>query len=350
MQDNFVKIATEAHQASRQGNYEFASTLFYDLSVLAQNTLEDELLKNKYLYLHYIERLKVEKKGGALPIIDNILSTLSVISGLEDDRLTRRIEPIIDFFFVLRHCIKGNINEVIGLLEDIRKKTEVKPINQIETVTHLLSESVVVRENLKICIKNIKDPEKDILKEIASLERCVEEKRQNSFLGTGIQKIFDAYHECLVSMRTSNINLIIKKCVDGYIEKITDNSLFAIIAEDLRSAIGMSTIGHIERKNKMKKKELMSQRTSHIIAISSGIVFVVFLLLIALFVPNPTSFQFFIFRTVMALAAAGFGVAIPGFLRIELPIWQKGFIHAGGALAMFALVYLINPASFVLNR
>lgn len=347
MQDNFVKIATEAHQASKQGNYEFASTLFYDLSVFAHNTLEDELLKNKYLYLHYIERLKVEKKGRALPIIDNILSTLSAISGLEDDRLTRRIEPIIDFFFVLRHCFEGNINEVIDRLEDIRKKTEVKPINQIETVTHLLSEAVVVKENLKICIKNIKDPEKDILKKITSLERCVEEKKQNSFLSTGIQKIFDAYHECLVSIRTSNINLIIKKCIDGYIEKITDNSLFAILAEELMSPIGMSAIGHIERKSNMKKKELMSQRTSHIIATSSGIVSLVFLSLIALFVPEPTLFQSFIFRTIMALAAAGFGATIPGFFHIELPIWQKGFIHAGGALAMFVLVYLINPASVV---
>lgn len=45
----------------------------------------------------------------------------------------------------------------------------------------------------------------------------------------------------------------------------------------------------------------------------------------------------------MALAAAAFGATIPGFLKINFPLWGKGALAAGGALALFVIVYRINP-------
>ena len=66
------------------------------------------------------------------------------------------------------------------------------------------------------------------------------------------------------------------------------------------------------------------------------------LLVLAIFFPNPTDFQYFIFRTVIALAAAGVAALIPGLLQIKIPA-----IQAGGALAVLVLVYEFSPASLV---
>lgn len=46
-----------------------------------------------------------------------------------------------------------------------------------------------------------------------------------------------------------------------------------------------------------------------------------------------------IIRIIMALAVAGVGACIPGFLDVQL----KGFIRAGGAMALFVIVYFFTP-------
>ncbi|QXI35285.1 hypothetical protein [Pseudomonas promysalinigenes] len=74
-----------------------------------------------------------------------------------------------------------------------------------------------------------------------------------------------------------------------------------------------------------------------------GVIFVSIMLLIALFVSNPTAFQYKVFQTVLALAGAGVGARLPGFIEVK----AKGFLRAGGALAVFALVYFWNPAALV---
>jgi hypothetical protein len=61
-----------------------------------------------------------------------------------------------------------------------------------------------------------------------------------------------------------------------------------------------------------------------------------------LFVPCPSSAQFFVFRLILAMGAAGIGSILPGFLNIE-----SGVAKAGGALGLFVLVYLLNPASLI---
>jgi hypothetical protein len=42
-----------------------------------------------------------------------------------------------------------------------------------------------------------------------------------------------------------------------------------------------------------------------------GVVFIVVLLVVALFIPNPTAFQYTVFRIVLAVAAAGVASMIP---------------------------------------
>jgi len=84
-----------------------------------------------------------------------------------------------------------------------------------------------------------------------------------------------------------------------------------------------------------------------VVSIFSGLTFLCLLLIIALFTPHPTTFQIFVFRVVLSLAAAAFGATIPGFLQIKLPLLQKGIISAGGALGLFVLIYNVNPPALI---
>jgi hypothetical protein len=79
-----------------------------------------------------------------------------------------------------------------------------------------------------------------------------------------------------------------------------------------------------------------------LLAFGFGCVFVTALLVLAVAIPNPTNFTLFIFRVVLALAAAGVGAVLPGLLQIDLPA-----VRAGGALALAAMVYLINPPALI---
>jgi hypothetical protein len=60
--------------------------------------------------------------------------------------------------------------------------------------------------------------------------------------------------------------------------------------------------------------------------------------------PNPTSSQLFTFGVVLALAAAGVGAILPGSLGVEWTgVGGLPAVRAGGALAMFAMVFAFQP-------
>ncbi len=83
-----------------------------------------------------------------------------------------------------------------------------------------------------------------------------------------------------------------------------------------------------------------------LLAFSFGIIFISILLVIAFVTPNPTDFQIFVYRVVMSLAAGGIGAIIPGFLLVQV----STIVRAGGAIACFALVYLVNPPSLASQK
>ena len=88
-------------------------------------------------------------------------------------------------------------------------------------------------------------------------------------------------------------------------------------------------------------REFMQKSHEKVLAFVFGVVFVVVLLAVAFFVPNPTAFQYTVFRIVLALAAAGVAAMIPGFLAVNISTW----LRAGGALAIFVIVYFYAPAA-----
>ena len=91
----------------------------------------------------------------------------------------------------------------------------------------------------------------------------------------------------------------------------------------------------------------MEGRTSAILAFTFGVLFVTALLVFALFVPNPTIQQFEIVRIILALAAGGVAAMIPGLLSLKLGASANMALRAGGALAVFVIVYFYSPARWV---
>jgi len=77
------------------------------------------------------------------------------------------------------------------------------------------------------------------------------------------------------------------------------------------------------------------------IAFGFGALLLIALLLIALKLKYPTDFQYLIMRVLLALASACVAIFITGFLRVQI----KHFIEAGGALAVFVIVYFRAPAA-----
>lgn len=77
------------------------------------------------------------------------------------------------------------------------------------------------------------------------------------------------------------------------------------------------------------------------LAFGFGVTFVVLIVVIALVRPNPTNFEYTVFRIVIALAAAGVAAVVPGFLDVSFKNW----LRAGGALAVFVIVYFFAPVT-----
>jgi len=86
-------------------------------------------------------------------------------------------------------------------------------------------------------------------------------------------------------------------------------------------------------------------KTEKLAAFAFGVLFVIVLLVLAIWFKEPTPFQYLVFRVVLALAAAGVAAMIPGFLEVRL---GRG-VRAGGALAVFVIVYFYDPAEKVIN-
>jgi hypothetical protein len=94
-----------------------------------------------------------------------------------------------------------------------------------------------------------------------------------------------------------------------------------------------------------KGERLMTKGAQRIAAFGFGVTFVSVLLVLALFVPNPTPFQYTVFRIVLALAAGGVAAMIPGFIQLTISSW----VQAGGALAVFLIVFFYSPAALVVT-
>lgn len=83
-----------------------------------------------------------------------------------------------------------------------------------------------------------------------------------------------------------------------------------------------------------------------ITSVAIGVISLISSVIIALALPNPTIYQVFILRGLFAISLASIASIIPGFLNLNVGAGgAKAYfaIYAGGAIAIFVLIWLFNP-------
>jgi hypothetical protein len=61
------------------------------------------------------------------------------------------------------------------------------------------------------------------------------------------------------------------------------------------------------------------------------------------------AYQFWLLRVVAAVAAAGVAAMVPSFISVSMKIGTRVALRAGGALAVFLVVYRVNPPDLVVS-
>lgn len=84
-----------------------------------------------------------------------------------------------------------------------------------------------------------------------------------------------------------------------------------------------------------------------IVAFTFGVIALIFLFVIALFIDDHNPLLITISRVTLAIACAGVAAVLPGFINLELTPRTNIAVRAGGALAVFVLVYLVSPAGLL---
>ena len=77
-----------------------------------------------------------------------------------------------------------------------------------------------------------------------------------------------------------------------------------------------------------------------------GVIFILISVLLIILYPNPSPAQYQVFKIVLALACAGFAAAIPGAINVGV----GHAVRAGGAMAVFVIIYFFSPAGMMFNR
>jgi len=82
--------------------------------------------------------------------------------------------------------------------------------------------------------------------------------------------------------------------------------------------------------------------------IALGILFVAAGVTLPIIFGEPNSSVMHSYRVVLGLGAACIGALIPGFIELDGKIGELAF-RSGGAIALFLLIYLVNPPEWILN-
>lgn len=77
-----------------------------------------------------------------------------------------------------------------------------------------------------------------------------------------------------------------------------------------------------------------------------GVIFLFLSGIAAIFIPSPTEWQLFVFRGVFAISLSAIITIIHGFIEIESRS-KSVTIFAGGAVAIFVLIWLVNPPGLI---
>jgi len=135
--------------------------------------------------------------------------------------------------------------------------------------------------------------------------------------------------------------------VNAYVRAMTDAAEKVGTAKEIKLWVDRRLQANTDDRSPLLRvllRELsMNKSTERLIATLCGVAFVVAILALAVFIPNPQPFQYQVFRIVLSIASAGFVSMTPGFLEVTVSNW----VRAGGALAVFVIVFFYNPAALL---
>jgi len=117
----------------------------------------------------------------------------------------------------------------------------------------------------------------------------------------------------------------------------------------LQESNSINQINSMVNQNSNFKHVTYPSKWEKIAAFSFGVLFIISLLILAIYFPYPTAFQYEIFRIVLSLACSGVAAIVPGFFSIKTSITGL-FIRSGGAIAVFVLVFFNNPAQLAISE
>lgn len=136
------------------------------------------------------------------------------------------------------------------------------------------------------------------------------------------ERYFSPSGKALASMQSLVKKYLDKNQVDDLINLLEKNSI---------------TTEGFNEKNVFRMTKSLEKIISYI---CSGIL-IITILTIAILIPNPSGFQYTIFRIILALSAGGFAAFFSGFLEVQF----SKTIKAGSGFAVFIVVYLMAPAA-----
>ena len=83
------------------------------------------------------------------------------------------------------------------------------------------------------------------------------------------------------------------------------------------------------------------------LAFTFGVTFLAVILGVAVFVTDPSPLLITVIKITLALAAAGVAATVPGFLSVSFTPAASVAVRAGGAIAVFVIVFFFTPAGLV---
>ncbi|EEW5780051.1 hypothetical protein ACR47K_003341 [Escherichia coli] len=81
------------------------------------------------------------------------------------------------------------------------------------------------------------------------------------------------------------------------------------------------------------------------ITLSIGSVLVIMSFAFAMFMDNPSYFKIFIIRSTFAVGCAALASFVPGWINVNV----KGYVKAGGAIAIILIFYFFNPPAMLIG-
>ncbi len=81
-----------------------------------------------------------------------------------------------------------------------------------------------------------------------------------------------------------------------------------------------------------------------------GIVFILLTVILAMTIQHPSPFQIHVMLATLALGAGGFAGEFAGYLVANITLGRKLAVTAGGAMAIFALLFFFVPAGTPSNN